>query len=261
MNKHNFEPRITVITSVLNGGKYLEDTIISIIKQSYKNIEYIIIDGGSSDNTVSIIEKYTKNISYWISEPDYGIYDAWNKGLKVATGDWIAFLGSDDVYLENAVSDYVDIINSSSIENLEFISSKVSLVDNQLNVKRVIGKSWNWKDFKKYMNVVHVGSMHSKRLFQRLGEYNHLEYKIVGDYEFLLRAGKHLNAAYLDDITVLMRIGGISNSVKVYDETYLAKVKTAQVFFLKAYYEKIIALIKFYIRKFIIDKLQTTSSK
>jgi glycosyltransferase involved in cell wall biosynthesis len=92
---------ISVITVVYNGQDYLEETIQTVLKQTYQNKEYIIIDGGSLDDTVEIIKKYEDSIDYWISEPDNGIADAMNKGLKVAQGDYILFLHSDDYFLEN----------------------------------------------------------------------------------------------------------------------------------------------------------------
>ena len=90
-------PRISIITVVYNGASTLEQTILSVLKQTYSRIEYIIIDGGSKDGTVDIIKKYQDRIAYWVSEPDEGIYDAMNKGIRHASGDWIYFLGADDI--------------------------------------------------------------------------------------------------------------------------------------------------------------------
>ena len=92
------KPMISIITVVFNGEKYLEQTIQSVINQTYDNVEYILIDGGSTDGTVDIIKKYGVQIDYWISESDSGIYDAWNKGLSLATGDIIGFCNADDFY-------------------------------------------------------------------------------------------------------------------------------------------------------------------
>jgi glycosyltransferase involved in cell wall biosynthesis len=101
-------PKITIITPTLNQGNFIEQTISSVINQNYPNLEYIIIDGGSTDNTFEIIKKYEKNISYWISEPDKGQSDAINKGLKIATGEIINWLNSDDFYEPNALFKIAD---------------------------------------------------------------------------------------------------------------------------------------------------------
>lgn len=108
--KYN-KPLITVITVTYNAVSYLEETILSVINQSYANIEYIIIDGNSTDGTLDIIKKYDDKISYWISEPDNGIYDAMNKGIEIATGDWINFMNAGDVFCKKTV--IADIFDSS----------------------------------------------------------------------------------------------------------------------------------------------------
>lgn len=97
MNIHN-NPKVTVVTVCFNAATLIEDTIKSVISQTYKNIEYIIIDGGSTDGTVEIIKKYTPHIAFWKSEPDNGIYDAMNKGLSHATGLWINFMNAGDTF-------------------------------------------------------------------------------------------------------------------------------------------------------------------
>lgn len=106
MNNYS-TPLVSIITVVYNDVVNLEATIISVISQIYPNIEYIIIDGGSSDGTIDIIEKYSNKISYWISEPDNGIYDAMNKGIKQASGEWINFMNSGDTFASNDVIDKV----------------------------------------------------------------------------------------------------------------------------------------------------------
>lgn len=244
MERHTL---ISIITATYNAGEVLEDSIKSVLSQNYSNIEYIIIDGGSTDNTLNIINKYKESISYWISEPDCGIYDAWNKGIRLAKGDWIAFLGADDIYVPDAISSYVKLINCSN-ENTEFISSRVELIDLNKNKLRVIGKQWNWADFKIYMSVAHVGSMHSKRLFKKYGNYD-LDFKIVGDYEMLLRSKGELRARYLDQVTVKMQLGGVSNqSSGVLKEVFKAKLKLGIRNYWLASYDMFFAYFKYFIR-------------
>ncbi len=95
-------PLISIVTVVFNSERYLEETILSVINQSYDNIEYIIIDGGSSDGTLDIIKKYENKINYWLSEKDSGIYEAMNKGIDLVTGDWVNFVNSSDTLNKNA---------------------------------------------------------------------------------------------------------------------------------------------------------------
>lgn len=99
----NTLPKITVVTVTYNAEKCLEETIQSIINQTYPNIEYIVIDGGSKDGTIDIIKKYAAHIDYWVSEPDKGVYDAMNKGIDKATGKWINFMNAGDYYYSNTV--------------------------------------------------------------------------------------------------------------------------------------------------------------
>lgn len=111
-------PTFSIITVTLNSEKTIKSTIESVVSQDYPNIEFIIIDGGSRDNTIPIIKKYEKNISYWVSESDNGIFDAMNKGIHVAHGDYVIFIGSDDVLLENSISNFFRVIEYKIIDQL-----------------------------------------------------------------------------------------------------------------------------------------------
>lgn len=220
----------SIVTVTFNSEKTLRRTINSLLSQGISNFEYIIIDGDSSDSTVDIIKSYEcdfeeKNISFtWVSEKDTGIYDAFNKGIKLAKGNWISFLGSDDYYLDNALEYYKNEIDKQK-EGLDFIHSIVN-VEN----KKVIKDKWSWRKFKKYMNVAHVGAFHSKKYFEQYGLYN-TNYKIAGDYELLLRAKKNLKTHWFDKVTAIMADGGVSNSqVKsVYLETTKAKIESGKI--------------------------------
>lgn len=242
--------RITVITAVFNGAETIEKSILSVIGQTYDNVEYIVIDGGSTDGTQEIIKRHEHAIDYWISEPDTGIYDAWNKGVQQAKGEWIAFLGADDVFVDGALQAYAESISARSDRQLQYMSSKVNLVSDG-RVIRTIGQPWVWSIFRKHMNVAHVGSLHHRELFEQYGLFD-TSYRICGDYEFLLRFREALKAGYLDQITVNMSIGGISStSPKVFSETTQAKIITGGRAFIPAHLEKLVALCKWKLRSWL----------
>jgi len=236
---------VTVVTAVFNGAQTLERTIQSVLAQSYKNVEFIVIDGGSVDSTVDILRQYDQAIDYWVSEPDSGIYDAWNKGVRLASGDWIAFLGADDLYRENALETLVNRTRTDPDGALEYVSGKALFVVPELGVERVIGSPWSWGLFQKYMTVAHVGSLHHRKFFEKYGLFD-TRYRICGDYELLLRAGDALRAGFVDAVTVTMRGGGISNrSFRVFEESRRAKQLSGKRAPLVALLEKYIAIGKF----------------
>lgn len=113
--KNMSNTKISIITPSFNQGDFLEDTILSVLNQDYKNIEYIIIDGGSTDNSIDILKKYSDRLDYWISEPDNGQSDAINKGFKMATGDYVGWINSDDFYTDGAISKLVANIDEKSV--------------------------------------------------------------------------------------------------------------------------------------------------
>lgn len=216
-------PLVTIITATFNAADHLLRTIKSICDLTYDNIEWIILDGASSDNTVDLIRQNEAVIDYWVSEPDNGIYDAWNKGVSLARGEWIAFLGAGDVYKPNAINVYMSAIESLLVIP-EFASSRVRLVNSSWKELRIWGAPFNWTIFKKYMTVAHVGALHHKSLFEKHGLFD-TAYSSAADYEFLMRCGPSLKAIYLSDVTVDMQVGGISNGNKGMFETYAVQKK------------------------------------
>lgn len=204
------KPLFTVATVVMNGAKTLENTITSVARQTFCEFEYIVIDGGSTDGSVSILEKHRDRIDYWISERDSGIYSAWNKAISLARGQWISFLGADDTYCANALADYAQLISNLPDTEVQYISSRVELIKNGKSV-RTIGLPWAWPAFSRYMTVAHVGSMHHRSLFEEYGLFDE-RYRVCGDYEMLLRPRHALRAAFLDRVTARMTLGGVSNA-------------------------------------------------
>jgi glycosyltransferase involved in cell wall biosynthesis len=216
-------PLISIITATYNASAYLPKTIQSIRELNYKNIEWIIIDGKSNDNTVDLFRENEDIIKYWKSEFDNGIYDAWNKGLSHAGGEWIAFLGAGDAYKAEALDWYLELISRTS-SVADFVSSKVQLVNRNGSLLREFGEKFDFTILRKFMNVAHVGALHHKSLFERFGYFD-LSYKSSADYDFLMRSGKKITPLFLDRVTATMLQGGVSNSYGAIFETYIIQKK------------------------------------
>lgn len=242
----------SIITATYNSEKTLERTIKSVLNQSYANFEYIIIDGSSSDRTLSIVKEYeaefsSRKISFkYISESDKGIYDAWNKGIELASGDWISFLGSDDYYLQNALEIY-----SSSIQpTFNYIHSKVRLVDENDKQLKILGTAIVKKHFFQYMKIAHVGSFHHKSLFTN--ERFSLKYKSASDYFFFLKNFNLIHSFYIDEITAVMQFGGISTNVNnALKEALAVKLEAKRRSTTFCYIDFFIAHLKHFVRGYI----------
>lgn len=205
--------KITVITITYNSADTLEQTILSVINQAYTDVEYLIIDGGSTDATLSIAEKYRSKISKIISEKDNGLYDALNKGIDMATGEVIAFLHSDDIYIDDQVlSKYADIFSKSKCDA---VYSDLYYV-NRDNLDSVVRK-WKSGNYKAGMFLngwmpPHPTFFVKREIYKAYGKFN-LSFKTAADYELMLRfIHKHqIRLEYLPEFTVKMRVGGKSN--------------------------------------------------
>lgn len=240
-------PKFSIVIATYNAANYLEGAIQSIDSQNYRDYELIIIDGGSNDNTVDIIKRHSDKIKFWISEPDNGIYDAWNKAVKISSGYWIMFLGSDDRLRSGALESYSTFLENVIAGDLEYISSRIQMIDRKGNAVRIKGWAWEWPRFLTDMTVAHPGSLHSRSLFARYGLYN-TKYKIVGDYELLLRPKSKLKSAYHDYITVDMLEGGTSDTIKGILEALKASIRTGGISPIHAYTSYGVVIIKFLVK-------------
>lgn len=206
--------KVSIITVAFNAEKSIEDTINSVLNQSYKNIEYIIVDGLSSDNTVEVCRKFKNKIATLISEKDKGLYDAMNKGLSLATGDIIGVLNSDDFYANNEVISKV--VQKFESENIEGLYSDLVYVEEEDTSK--VTRTWVSGEYKENAFVKgwmppHPTFFVKNECYQKLGNYS-LELKSAADYELMLRMiHKHkIKIGYLPEVTIRMRVGGVSNS-------------------------------------------------
>ncbi|MBT2562761.1 glycosyltransferase family 2 protein [Pedobacter sp. ISL-64] len=244
----NNTPLISVIIATYNAGKTLETCLKSIIGQTYRNFEIIVIDAASTDNTIDIIEKYNEYIHKWISEKDSGIYEAWNKGINFSTGDWIGFIGSDDSYYPNALQDYVDHILTCK-SDLEYVSSKMDLVNTNDKYIKTLGEKWDWKKSRLMNTIAHPGSLHSRVFFDTYGLFN-TKYKICSDYEILLRPGNAFKTSFFNKVTVRMAQGGVSfNEKKLFKEHYQIVTSTGKLNLIIAKYYYCLQIAKSNLKK------------
>ena len=177
-------PKITIVTVVYNNQKFLESTIRSVLSQNYKNIEYIIIDGGSTDGTIDIIRKYENNLYYWISESDSGIYDAMNKAiLKLSLNSWVLFLNSGDYFFDN---DILMRVSHSFSDSLDFIFGDVA-IRNKDSLKIVKAR----KPSETEMPGCHQSMLVRSELLQK--HFFDLSYRVGADFEFYLRSNQNIN--------------------------------------------------------------------
>ncbi|MEO6456452.1 MAG: glycosyltransferase family 2 protein [Ginsengibacter sp.] len=206
--------KISLITVTYNSEKYLENCITSVIKQSYKNIEHIIVDGKSTDGTISIIERYAPYISKWISETDRGMYDAINKGMEMATGDVIGLLNSDDILASSDV--IASIVKCFQENNTDSVYGDLEYVD-QYNDEKVIrlwtGQIYKRKRFRFGWMPAHPTFYFKRELIGRFGGYES-HYFTAADYELMARYLflNKISSVYLPKLIVKMRKGGASNS-------------------------------------------------
>ena len=174
------KPLISIITAVRNGKKHLDQTIQSVISQSYDNdkIEYLIIDGGSTDGTLDIIRKYEDKVDHWVSEPDKGIYDAMNKGIMAATGDLIAFLNSDDWYLPGALEEVANTFVLQG-DRRSVIAGRWNLVFEDIDLTVTVRPTLK---FHAGMPLSHQAMFVPKRVYATLGGYD-LQYRYAADLD------------------------------------------------------------------------------
>lgn len=189
-------PKFTIITITFNAARWLERTVVSILSQSYPNIEYLIIDGGSKDGTVDIIKQYAPGIAYWISEPDKGLYDAMNKGLKQATGDYVWFINAGDTLQSAATVQRIAMKIGKRSSLPDVIYGETSIVDAEgkpLGMRRLKApKQLSWKSFRMGMLVCHQ-SFIAKRTIAP--EYD-LHYRLSADYDWCIRCLKQAKSIY-----------------------------------------------------------------
>lgn len=204
--------KISIITVCYNSSNTIEKTILSVANQTYHDIEYIIVDGSSSDGTLEILKKYNNLVTIWISEPDKGLYDAMNKGIIMATGDLVGILNSDDTFKSNTVLEELAQFHSSNI-----IDASIGDIIQHNDKNEIIRlySSKNWKPEKLSIGFMppHPSIFFKRDLFDKYGLYN-LSFKIGADYELITRFffKNGISWKYSGITTTSMLVGGVSSS-------------------------------------------------
>ncbi len=231
-------PVISVVVAVLNGASTLQHCINSFTGQTYKHKELIIIDGGSTDGTIEVLEKNQDKIAYWESVPDRGISHAWNKGVNKTTGNWIIFLGADDVlYNPQVLENFVQTVKKIG-KSKRILYGKVAMSNSGV-IDKIVG--WSWETIKySFLNIEnkipHQGIFHARDLFTEFGMFDE-NLKITSDYDFLLRCIiRGITPYFINNLIVTkMQKGGLSNSLKTTIFTYLEFSKSRKINNYKVY--------------------------
>lgn len=244
-------PLLSIITVVFNGEKSLENTIISVINQSYVNIEYIIIDGASQDNTLDIICKYQDKIDYWLSELDKGVYDAMNKGISHSNGDWLLFLGADDILANN------DVINNV----FSLLRGEQQIKGNNIdaiaaNVKYLNNRQFNsqFSQLLKLKNTIHhQAAFYKKNLF---GDFSYnTEFKISSDYELNLKIFiEKRNYLQVDELVTICAPDGLSGLCSWSGYLEEIKIRNKYLSFSESIVYNFLTILRFVAKKITIGK-------
>lgn len=223
---NSMEPKISIIIVVFNAAKTIEASIDSAIRQSYQNKELIAIDGGSYDGTLEILKKIEHPNFSFTSEPDQGIYDAMNKGIRRATGEWLYFLGADDLFYDKKVLE--NIFTESDLIDADFLYGNVKRSDH----KKPYDGEFNFKKLLE-KNISHQAVFYKKTVFEKNGRYN-IKYKTHADWDLNLRCfeNKDVRIKYTNSIIATFGIGGVSAN---YDIPFLREsLMPRKMEFLKA---------------------------
>jgi glycosyltransferase involved in cell wall biosynthesis len=227
-------PLVSVITITYNSAKYLDETIRSVVGQDYPRVEYIIVDGGSTDGTLDIVRKYTGKIAKWISEPDRGISDAMNKGIGMSSGDIVGIIHSDDFYADSTVlSRVADVfIRHPEVEALYGIQDYIDPDTGEILL--TWGRDADPSEIKKRMYIPHPTLFVRREVYDAIGLFK-LDYRVAMDYEFALRLTKHTRPRFLNYKIACMRDMGASGKqfMRVFRE--VARALTTHGYYFAAF--------------------------
>jgi glycosyltransferase involved in cell wall biosynthesis len=209
-----FNPALTIITAVFNGGNLLEATIRSVVDQSADGIEFIVIDGGSTDGTLDLLRRYGDMLDLWVSEPDEGIYDAFNKGVTLAKGEWILFLGAGDQLVDrNCIGKVIEKLKSAAVD-VQLAYGRVITMGTDGSFVQEENEPWafmrdKWRGGRRLMP--HHQGILERRSFLANRPFD-TNYKVVADYKSFMQAIAGCPPLYIDCVITRVFVGGVSTA-------------------------------------------------
>jgi len=212
-------PLVTIVTPSYNQAQFLEETILSVLNQDYPNVEYIIIDGGSTDGSVETIKKYGSDITYWVSEPDQGQTDAVNKGFEVATGEILAWLNSDDIYYPNAVKDAVDFLFNNP--DVGMVYGDCDLIDGDGDIQgQFDARQTHYRRLMRgHGNIPQPASFWRRSLWDRVGPLD-ISFQFAMDFDLWLRFARVTEIRYVPQRWAGFRMHEEAKTNQIYDHCW-----------------------------------------
>ncbi|GHT02671.1 glycosyl transferase [Bacteroidia bacterium] len=218
--------KLSIITVCYNSAQHIRLTIESVLAQTHPDIEYIVVDGGSTDNTVGIIkscEPHFHGRMHWVSEPDKGIYDAMNKGIAQATGEVIGFLNSDDIFFDETIT--AEVVTLFETDDCDAVYGDLIYQKDGKAIRRWKSNPFQPDDLYRGWMPPHPTLYCKRNLYTQFGTFDS-QLHIAADYDMMLRIlkTKHIKATYLPKIMIVMNLGGVSNTnlLLKYKEDYIA---------------------------------------
>ena len=218
-------PRLSILVATWNCAAQLEQFLESLLSQSWTDWECLLLDNASTDCTAELVaefqERFPQRRLRWSSEPDTGIYDAWNRGLSLARGDYLSFIGADDVFLE---ARSLERIAALTVTEPHLITARNAYYASDGRLLRHWGFGWQWKRMRQSMNIAHPGMLMRRELFELVGAFDP-SFRICGDYEWFLRLPAELRSIHSSDSILKVVQSGVSHTriAQVYAETFRAQ--------------------------------------
>ena len=230
-------PTLSILVATWNAADLLAQFLDSLLQQSWTDWELLLLDNASTDSTMDVVERCRERLLtpqrlIWSSEPDHGIYDAWNRGLRLAQGHYFSFIGADDCFFD---ARSLERIAALTITGADLITARNAYYAPDGRFLRFWGSAWNWGRMRQSMNIAHPGLLARRELFEQIGSFDN-RFRICGDYDWFLRLPPDLRTVHSSDSILKVVQAGVSHTriAQVYSETFQAQRRTVGAAFSSA---------------------------